>query len=515
MAHLSYAELVEKLTKEDWDLLTEKLGPDTQEIDREAAETVLNQLSEELELDLQGALPLLPDQTVTQEALTSAILQFAQSQVSPLPEPSVPVLPDAMDSDHASQPETTVKPPTPQLNSPSFHLNPPQEPTLTVTSEPMMTTTVVHNTSILPPPPSLPSNLALISKLQASISDFESLPASSPQEISSKQAVIRSLKRQLARLNGRPTSPNQEIARFRETCNRSIYDIFHFYSNKISLLGKSPSFDLIQHNSETWNISKFVRFLQDFGLLQGKKGKELDISTVKVVFARNSRSQKEMDLSQFHDSLSMIADLYYTEEADRVNGTDMAGKTAEEKRDQLYRHLHFEKANDWMKRATGFGLPFTTHLKPIPKPKVSKKPQKSQDFEVTFGKKDGLMGENRRKLNQSDIPAGTVKPKAALTLKSLIDLKPEDFLGKQGDFDLSGLIEPDSPEEVPLNKSLFQSKSTMLKPIQKEMFQRTMVLSQEELRRSQEMLNKSMKLEDQQRERGQRVLSHFRHVSHH
>lgn len=545
-----YGEVVERLKGGQW--VREAVEKETGLLDREAVERILRTLGEEVELDLAAAIDLVQADEYTAEMITDMLQQYTEGQIQPRspelppapaaqieeetatqaqlptsePESSTPVLSSAQE-----QPRVSPDPEMPQ-EQPSISLNEsfPQEPDVTMS---------IHTAS---------EEISIVSKLKASIADFEALckqQEGSQEQISAIKAVIRTMKRQLARLTDRPQSPTHASLRFRERCNRTLHDIFHFYSNKILLIGKSPSFDLIQHNSETWNISKFVRFVQDFNLLQAKKSKNLDIPSVKVVFAKNAHAQREMDEEQFHGALGMMAELYYSREFDEENRTEVAGKRTDEKLEMLYRLLQFDKPNEWMKRAKGFGLPFGSHTKPLPptyKPTHKQKGPQSLSTDLTIGKRvqtpakhltDMLVSESsqptRSEVSVSTKPAH--KSKVPFTLKTLSDLKPEDLLGRNEDFDLSGLVAEDSFEEEPVityskvasQPVLPPSKSTLLKSdlrynlttLPQQLLQKTKVLSKSELRRSQDLLNKSVKLEEAQRERGQRVLDRLRHVSHH
>lgn len=553
-----YGEVVERLKDGQW--VREAVEKETGLLDREAVWRVLRTLGEEVGLDLEAAIDLVVQaDEYTTEMITDMLQQYAEGQRQPKspelppasaiqieeeaptqfpalePEDSALVLSSApeqslLPSSVQEQPQVSPDPEIPQ-EQPSISLNEsfPQEAEVTLS---------IHTVN---------EEISIVSKLKASIADFEALckQEGSQEQISAIKAVIRTMKRQLARLTDRPQSPTHASLRFRERCNRTLHDIFHFYSNKILLIGKSPSFDLIQHNSETWNISKFVRFLQDFNLLQAKKSKTLDIPSVKVVFAKNAHAQREMDEEQFHGALGMIADLYYSKEFDEENGLEVAGKRTDEKLEMLYRLLQFDRPNEWMKRAKGFGLPFGSHTKPLPptyKPTHKQKGPQSHSTDLTIGKRaqtpakhlaDMLVSESSQP-TRSEVSVPTKpapKSKVPFTLKTLSDLKPEDLLGRNEDFDLSGLVAEDSFEEEPVitytkvasQPVLPPSKSTLLRSdlrytlttLPQQLLQKTKVLSQSELRRSQDLLNKSMKLEEAQKERGQRVLDRLRHVSHH
>ena len=548
-----YGEVVERLKGGQW--VREAVEKEMGLLDREAVGRILRTLGEEVELDLEAAIDLVQADEYTAEIITDMLQQYIEGQVQPR-SPELPPAPAVQIEEEATtQVELPVSESSALLPSsaqeqplipssvqeqPRASPDPQEQPSISLNEsfpqEPEVTLSIVSE------------EISIVSKLKASIADFEALckqQEGSQEQISAIKAVIRTMKRQLARLTDRPQSPTHASLRFRERCNRTLHDIFHFYSNKILLIGKSPSFDLIQHNSETWNISKFVRFVQDFNLLQAKKSKTLDIPSVKVVFAKNAHAQREMDEEQFHGALGMMAELYYSREFDEENRTEVAGKRTDEKLEMLYRLLQFDKPNEWMKRAKGFGLPFGSHTKPLPptyKPTHKQKGPQSLSTDLTIGKRaqtpakhltDMLVSESSQPTrSEVSVPSKPApKSKVPFTLKTLSDLKPEDLLGRNEDFDLSGLVAEDSLEEEPTityskvasQPVLPPSKSTLLRSdlrynlttLPQQLLQKTKVLSQSELRRSQDLLNKSVKLEEAQRERGQRVLDRLRHVSHH
>ena len=80
---------------------------------------------------------------------------------------------------------------------------------------------------------------------------------------------------------------------------KAIEKVFAFYSKQQSLLGKSPTFDMIQNNVNTLTKGKFLKFCNDFEILLERK-------ELMSIFNKSTNFFQEMNLAQFKNSLDQL-----------------------------------------------------------------------------------------------------------------------------------------------------------------------------------------------------------------
>ena len=426
-----------------------------------------------------------------------------------------------------------------------------------------------------------PTEDPLIAKLKVSISEFEQMKAekeSAGEDVEMLENVLKTLKMQLNKVvkdNG-ADAKSRKLQIFNEKCAKTIKELFKFYSNQLRMLGKTPSFDSIQKNSSTWNISKFVCFCRDFNLLLDKQRqvgvKTLELNTVKQIFIKNSVLQKEMDEGQFDQALSQLAVAYYDLDYEKLTGAQVSDKSEMEKREMMLRFMQFDQTQECLRRAKGFGMPFSSNTdNRIPENDLMKrykyKPYKGQKAALEEWKMQKTSAP-REKPSRGPTPPKrspvdaivsyssgpeenlettqskyATKARNPYTWKTLGQLNPEEVMGKDEDFDLNNLIAEDSDDDEILKKQypLAVSQPVVVEPPKKEkvlkpkfstpqlvgvkanalikseskpnLEQRTKQMLEKgvsEQRLGKGELDKAMRVGEAQRERGYKVLGRLR-----
>jgi len=333
----------------------------------------------------------------------------------------------------------------------------------------------------------------LTAKLKESIAEFERMRTekeAAGEDVAMLENVLKTLKQQLSKVlkDSGADAKARKQQQFQERCGKTIKELFRFYSNQLRMLGKTPSFDSIQKNSSTWNVSKFVCFCRDFNLLMDKQRragvKTLELPTVKTVFIKNAVLQKEMDEGQFEQSLDQLAVAYYDKEYDSLTGARVCDKTEVEKREMLYRFLQFDQPQECLRKAKGFGMPFSSNTdNRMPENDLMKKykykPNQRQKVAIEEWRVQRSQAQRDRpavreptppKRSPADAivayssqPAGeshaqskyASKARNPYTWKTLGELNPEEVMGKEEDFDLNNLIAEDSSDEDEILKKQY------------------------------------------------------------
>lgn len=428
-----------------------------------------------------------------------------------------------------------------------------------------------------------PSEDPLTAKLKESIAEFERMKTekeAAGEDVTMLENVLKTLKQQLNKVikDSGSDAKARKQQQFQEKCAKTIKELFRFYSNQLRMLGKTPSFDSIQRNSSTWNVSKFVCFCRDFSLLLDKQRragvKTLELPTVKNVFIKNAVLQKEMDEGQFEQSLDQLAVAYYDKEYDTLTGAQVCSKTDLEKREMLYRFLLLDQPQECLRRAKGFGVPFSSNTdnripENDPMKKYKYKPNQRQKVALEEWRMQRSQAQRDRPaardptppkrspadaiVSYSAQPTGeshaqskyASKARNPYTWKTLGELNPEEVMGREEDFDLNNLIaedssdedeilkkqyplaasqpvivEPPAPKEKPL-KSKFSTPvlsgvkaNALIKSESKpNLEQRTRQMLQKDIseqRLGKQEMDKANRVGEAQRERGNKVLGRLR-----
>ena len=97
---------------------------------------------------------------------------------------------------------------------------------------------------------------------------------------------------------------------------KSTEKVFHFYSKQQALLGKTPTFDMIQNNLNTFTKGKFLKFCLDFAV-------PFTTRQVLEIFLKISENSQQMSLDQFRKALHyMKGENSYEEFCEKISLND-------------------------------------------------------------------------------------------------------------------------------------------------------------------------------------------------
>ena len=197
----------------------------------------------------------------------------------------------------------------------------------------------------------------LRTKIMKTIQDFEVLQDSqlSIDERSSLDNLVSSLKTQLKKVPGKPGS-SQTL----EQSHLGISLIFNHYVKQQFLLGKAPTFDLIQKNMEVLNQAKFIKFCKDFEIITDnpngvniKQSKKLS-----KIFKKFSDFNKDMHEHQFLLALQELSKSYIDEEYDTKHATNWSSLANDDKLLKFYEIMGFHDPGIYSKKLRDIGSHF-------------------------------------------------------------------------------------------------------------------------------------------------------------
>lgn len=156
---------------------------------------------------------------------------------------------------------------------------------------------------------------------------------------------------------------------------KGVKEVFLFYAKQHQMLGRTPTFESINKDSELWNIGKFIKFCNDFGLTgRNKSYPTISKTQAQQLFKKFSSNSRVMSLNQFFECLESVAVLFFNSNFDLTTGEKISELSVEEKKQKLYLFLEVHDPNAYLNKAKGFGLPFSSDkLSRIPENDLSKR----------------------------------------------------------------------------------------------------------------------------------------------
>lgn len=229
------------------------------------------------------------------------------------------------------------------------------------------------------PDASKPQAPDLHTKLVETIKDYQKLRSqklSNGEDTSIIDNLIITLKSQIKSLQNNYVKLKREKP-FEERCEMGLHDIFLYYAKQQSMLGKTPTFEIIQKNLETLTLGKFLRFCRDFEIMESRSlpdKKVLTRDTCQKIFIKNAILQKEMEEPQFLKAIKDISDVFFDKEFDKINKTDISKLPSEQKIHKIFELLGCHDSNFYSKKLKGFLVPFgSSPNNRIPDDDLSKK----------------------------------------------------------------------------------------------------------------------------------------------
>lgn len=96
-----------------------------------------------------------------------------------------------------------------------------------------------------------------------------------------------------------------------KTLTRKALRTFRFYAKALRTFGKKATFDQIEPKNSSWNILKFMKFCNEFKLLQEDLTKRSSHPSVQ----KSTVNTLVMHLPEFVKALGLLADLFYSQNA--------------------------------------------------------------------------------------------------------------------------------------------------------------------------------------------------------
>lgn len=149
--------------------------------------------------------------------------------------------------------------------------------------------------------------------------------------------------------------------KWRAKCRQGLADIFQFYAKQVRMIGRTPSFAEIERANQVWSISKFLKFLKDFGLSEQQAGiRSLSRVEGSDIFMKFAHLRKALTEESFINALETVAKTFFNDQYDEQNGTHTAGLADDDKLGRLYDLLECDNVARYGKKMKGFGLPFSS-----------------------------------------------------------------------------------------------------------------------------------------------------------
>lgn len=303
-------------------------------------------------------------------------------------------------------------------------------------------------------------------KIEETLKTYEALremQLANDQDTSAVDSIIKACQMQLLR----PSKDNFQSQRRQNDkwlakCRQGLSDIFQFYAKQVRMIGKAPSFAEIEKANQVWNLSKFLKFLKDFGLSELPVGsRSLTRVEGSDIFMKFAHLRRALSEDAFMLALESVAEAFYNEEFDDRSGTQLASLEPQEKLVRLYEQLGCDNVGKYSKRMKGFGLAFSsdTHNRIPPNDpakryrfRASQKVLEDLDDWKKRNPRRGNLSSNAPKMSRpvQDMPERKVlrkkldisamQTKSAITWKKLGEMSFDQLKDPEDQFDIRNLI---------------------------------------------------------------------------
>lgn len=119
---------------------------------------------------------------------------------------------------------------------------------------------------------------------------------------------------------------------------QSLKEIFKFFAVQHLFLGRAPTFQMIQEQTELMDCGTFLAFCKQFSLFTDEKRQKMtQRGTLTQIFKKHATLNSHMTFSQFFEAIEAVALIYFNEEND-VMGLKVFGYEENERK-----ILFFEK----------------------------------------------------------------------------------------------------------------------------------------------------------------------------
>jgi hypothetical protein len=183
------------------------------------------------------------------------------------------------------------------------------------------------------------------------------------EDTTAVDSIIQNCRLQLAHLARSPTTDlqSQKHERWLAKCRQSLSEIFEFYAKQALMVGRTPSFAEIEQANQSWTLSKFLKFLTDFGLSHAHSSKRsLSRSEGSDIFMKHAYLRRSLSEAGFTQALESVAEAYFNAEYDRLTSSEVSLLSLQQKLVKLYEVLEIDSVAKYTKRMKGYSLPFSS-----------------------------------------------------------------------------------------------------------------------------------------------------------
>jgi hypothetical protein len=327
--------------------------------------------------------------------------------------------------------------------------------------------------------------------IEETLKKYEALRQLRHEHASSQaiESIIRACQLQLRYSVNTATKPKQQRSlKWLSRCRQGLSEIFHFYARQVLMIGKDPSFADISQANSSWTLSKFIKFLKDFGLSEAPVGRR-SLSKMEAcdIFVKFAYLRKSLNEAAFMQTLTAVAEAYYNAEYDQGTETKMSGQSAEEKLYKLYDGLECSDVAKYSKKMKGFGIAFSSDTNSRIPPNDPAKRYRFKASKKALEELDGWKKRNPRIADRS-IPAPKARSpierrleekskssvshdisfggqsKIGITWKKLGEMSFDQIKDPNDDFDIRDLIVDTESDDEKLNMNLPMLKLTKAPP---------------------------------------------------
>jgi hypothetical protein len=304
------------------------------------------------------------------------------------------------------------------------------------------------------------------------------LAQSNAEETQAIESIIKACRLQLKRATKDNGPPRHRTEKWVVDCKQGLSEIFQFYGKQVRMIGNSPSFAEIDEANQSWTLSKFMKFLKDFGLTEAPDDRR-SLSKVETVdiFMQFAHLRKFLGETSFMLVVEAIAETYFDAEYDKVHGTAVSGLGFNEKLYRLYELLECDDVARYTKQMKGFGLPFNSDIscripvddpalrykfKPIPKeeledwrrsrlssltPKMRRKGSKLNESKAIGKQPVKRQSIDRQPVERRSVDIRPSQKHLTITWKKLEEMSFEHFNDPSNTFDFRELIVDSDSED--------------------------------------------------------------------
>lgn len=186
--------------------------------------------------------------------------------------------------------------------------------------------------------------------------------------LESKKRIKAAYKKVEIKFSGRTHTTPQE--------QKSIQEIFSFYSKQHIMVGKNPTFDMLGETVENMDSGSFLHFSKNFDICSNKKvdnKRYLTKDEIIKIFKHSATLQKSMNLQGFINSLDEIAELYFNEEYEKLVPFKCSSLDLDKKRIMLFEILKLDNPKYVNKACLPIRTPFGPSHDKVIKPTIGKK----------------------------------------------------------------------------------------------------------------------------------------------